>query len=103
MGQFEFEVLTAVVRLRERAYGVAIWDDLSERHNRKATIGALYTTLGRLENKGFLSSRLGEPTPQRGGRAKRFYRLEAPGVEAMAGYRERTLMSLSAARLAGAC
>jgi PadR family transcriptional regulator len=101
MGQFEFEVLTAVARLREKAYGVAIWDHLQERHGRKVTIGALYTSLGRLERKGFLSSRIGDPTPERGGRAKKFYRLDAAGVTAMSQHRERALVSL-APRLAGA-
>jgi PadR family transcriptional regulator len=96
MGQFEFEVLTVVARLREKAYGVAIWDDLQEQHGRKVTIGALYTALGRLERKGFLSSRLGDPTPERGGRAKKFYRLEATGVTAMTQHRERAMTSLAA-------
>jgi PadR family transcriptional regulator, regulatory protein PadR len=95
MGQFEFEVLTAVARLREKAYGVAIWDELQERHGRKVTVGALYTALGRLERKGFVSSRLGDPTPERGGRAKKFYRVEAAGVTAMARHHERAMSSLA--------
>jgi PadR family transcriptional regulator PadR len=94
-------VLTTVARLREKAYGVAIWDDLQERHGRKVTIGALYTALGRLERKGFLCSRMGDPTPERGGRAKKFYHLEAPGVTAMSHHRERAIVSL-APRLVGA-
>lgn len=102
MGQFEFEVLTAVARLREKAYGVAIWDDLQERHDRKVTIGALYTTLGRLERKGLISSRMGERTRERGGRAKKFYHLEAAGVAAMTEHRHRTLVSLAGPQLAEA-
>lgn len=95
MGQFEFEVMTAVARLRQRAYGVAIWDEVQERHGRQVTIGALYTALGRLERKGFLSSSLGAPTPERGGRAKKFYRVEAAGVTAMGQHRERAMVSLA--------
>jgi PadR family transcriptional regulator, regulatory protein PadR len=102
MGQFEFEVLTAVTRLRDNAYGVAVWDEIQERHNRKVTIGALYTTLGRLERKGFVSSRLGDPTPERGGRARKFYRLEAPGVTAMTHHRKRAFVTLIGQQLAEA-
>jgi PadR family transcriptional regulator, regulatory protein PadR len=101
MGQFEFEVLTAVARLREKSYGVAVWDELQERHGREITIGALYTALGRLERKGFVSTHLGDPTPERGGRAKKFYRIEAAGVTAMTQHQERMIVSLGP-RLAGA-
>jgi DNA-binding PadR family transcriptional regulator len=83
LGEFEQAVLLAVVRLRTETYGVPIRRDLSKRLGRDVSIGALYTTLERLEAKGFVSSRMGEPTPERGGRAKRYYRIEAPGVRAL--------------------
>ena len=83
LGDFEQAVLLAVVRLNTEAYGVPIRHDLSKRLKREVSIGALYTTLERLEAKGFVSSWMGEPTPERGGRAKRYYKIEAPGVRAL--------------------
>ena len=76
-------VLLAVVRLGDEAYGVPISKELLILANREVSVGSIYAALERLENKGFVSSSLGEPTPERGGRAKRFYRLEAPGERAL--------------------
>ncbi len=84
VGQFEQLVLTAVLALREDAYGVTIHAKVSELGgSKKASLGAVYITLDRLEDKGFVSSWLSEPTPERGGRSKRLYRLEALGERAL--------------------
>lgn len=84
LGEFEQIVLLAVLRLKGEAYGVPIRAEIAERTGREPSAGALYTTLERLEKKGFLRSRTGEPTPQRGGRAKRYYNLTASGIAAIA-------------------
>lgn len=70
----------AVHRRRGNAYGVTIRDELRERTGREFSFGAIYTTLQRLEADGLLSSHEGDPTPERGGRAKRFYELTGRGV-----------------------
>jgi PadR family transcriptional regulator PadR len=88
LGRFEEIVLLALVRLRENAYGVTIRREIAERTGRDASFGAVYTTLERLERKGYVSSRVGEPTRQRGGRAKRYFRIEAPGIAALDRSRE---------------
>jgi PadR family transcriptional regulator, regulatory protein PadR len=80
IGQFEQIVLTAVVSLREDAYGVSIHRRVEELSAPKSvTLGAVYVTLDRLEDKGFIVSWLSDPTPERGGRAKRCYQLQALG------------------------
>jgi DNA-binding PadR family transcriptional regulator len=83
LGEFEQLVLLAILRLGEHAYGVSIRTEIAKRTGREVAPGALYTTLDRLEEKCLLSSRLGEPTPERGGRSKRFYRVTAKGVKAV--------------------
>jgi PadR family transcriptional regulator PadR len=83
LGEFEKAVLLALVRLRDNAYGVTIRRELSKRLQRDVAVGAVYTTLSRLEEKGYVSSSVGEPTPERGGRAKRYFRIEATGAEAL--------------------
>jgi DNA-binding PadR family transcriptional regulator len=83
LGAFEQAVLLAVVRLRDDAYGRAILKDVQARLERPVAAGAVHATLGRLERKGLLSSRLGTGTPIRGGRARRFYRLEGAGQRAL--------------------
>ncbi len=88
LGHFEERVLLALVRLRENAYGVSVRRELSERTGREVSLGAVYTTLDRLEQKGYVSSRMGDPTPERGGRAKRYFRIEAPGMRALNECRE---------------
>ena len=88
LGRFEELVLMVLVRLRENAYGVTIRRELAERTGRDVSVGAVYTTLERLEVKGYVSSRMGEPTPERGGRAKRYFRIEAPGISALNASRE---------------
>lgn len=84
LGEFEQMVLLALLRLRDNAYGVTIRAEIERRAGREVSIAAVYTTLDRLEKKGLLSSRVGEPTAQRGGRSKRYFRLEPAGAEALA-------------------
>ncbi len=73
----------ALALLRENAYGVTIHREITERTGREVSLGAVYTTLDRLQRKGYVSSHWGEPTEERGGRAKRYFRIEAPGQRAM--------------------
>lgn len=84
VGQFEQLVLTAVLTLDDNAYGVTIHRKVEELSAPKSvTLGAIYVTLDRLEDKGFLSSWLTEPTAERGGRAKRCYKVESAGQAAL--------------------
>jgi PadR family transcriptional regulator PadR len=83
LGELEQIVLLALIRLGDNAYGVPIRQEIERRTKRSLSIGALYRTLERLEDKGFVSSRTGDPTPERGGRAKRFFRAEPLGLRAL--------------------
>jgi len=86
LGEFEQLLLLALLHLgQEDAHGVAIRGVIAERTGRTPSTGAVYTALDRLEAKGYVSSRLGEPTPTRGGRPRRFYQLERSGAKALAG------------------
>ncbi len=80
IGEFEQLVLIAILRLGDRASGVPIVEELRAKTGRSVTRAAVYVALRRLQAKGFVSSRLGEPTPERGGRAKRYYRVDAETV-----------------------
>jgi len=82
LGEFEYLLLTASVRLGEDAYGAAIRHEIEEATKRHCSIGALYTTLDRLETKGFITTWMGDPTPQRGGRPKRMVRVTVKGIRA---------------------
>ena len=82
LGEFEYLLLTAAARLGEDAYGAAIREEIEDATGRRCSIGALYTTLDRLEAKGFIKTWMGDPTPQRGGRPKRMVRVTAKGIEA---------------------
>jgi len=84
LGEFEQMVLLAILRLKGEAYGVSIRAEISNRTGRDIAPGALYTTLERLEAKGLLKSRVGDPTPERGGRAKRYYTVSGVGIKAIA-------------------
>lgn len=84
LGEFEQIVLLAVLRLGENAYGVTILGEIAERTGRNVSPGALYTTLHRMEDKGLVTSRDGSPTPERGGRAKRFVTVTREGRDALA-------------------
>jgi PadR family transcriptional regulator len=83
LGEFEQLVLLAILRLRDDAYGVTIRTELADRTGRNVAPGAVYTALERLETKGLIASRMGDPTPQRGGRAKRHVTVTAAGLEAL--------------------
>jgi len=83
LGEFEQVVLLTLVRLKDQAYGRAIRQEIADRTGRDVGIGSIYSTLDRLEEKGHISSTLGDPTPKRGGRAKRYYRLERSGFLAL--------------------
>ena len=83
IGEFEELVLLAIIKLGSDAYGVGIHDALKEATGRSFSIGALYTTLSRLEEKGLVSSWEGEATRERGGRVKRYYRVQASGERAL--------------------
>jgi DNA-binding PadR family transcriptional regulator len=80
LGEFEQIVLLAILRLSDEAYGVSIRAEIAERTGRTPSPGALYTTLDRMEEKGLVVSRIGDPTPQRGGRAKRYFRVTKAGT-----------------------
>jgi DNA-binding PadR family transcriptional regulator len=83
VGEFEQLLMMALVRLGDRAYGVTIREEIERRTGREVSPGAVYTALDRLERRGFVSSNLGDPTPQRGGKRKRFYSLEPRGAAAL--------------------
>ena len=83
LGEFEQAVLLEILRLGSNAYGVPIRHGLSKRLGRAVSVGAVYSALERLETKGFVCSWTGGATTERGGRAKRFYRIEAPGHRAL--------------------
>jgi PadR family transcriptional regulator PadR len=87
LGEFEYLLLSTAARLGAGAYGAAIRQEVEDATGRPCSIGALYTTLDRLEGKGLIKTWMGEPTPQRGGRPKRMVQVTAKGVrEASAFY-----------------
>jgi DNA-binding PadR family transcriptional regulator len=88
LGEFEQIVLLAILRLGDDAYGVPIRQEIEEKTGRALTVGALYRTLDRLEDKGYVGSWFSDPTPERGGRSKRYFRLRTPGVRALGESRE---------------
>ncbi len=83
LGEFELMVLLAVIRLGENAYGVPISHEIELRTGREASLGSVYAALERLEDKRLVHSRLGESTAERGGRAKRYFRITARGLRAV--------------------
>jgi PadR family transcriptional regulator PadR len=83
LGEFEQIVLLAVVRLGKNAYGVPVRREIEQRTRRSLTVGALYRTLDRLEEKGYISSWLSDPVPERGGRSKRYFRVGPLGIRAL--------------------
>src|SRR5262245_7476373 len=80
LGQFEFMTLVALMRLEDNAYGVAIAKEIENAGGREVALASLYLTLGRLEKNGLIESRRGEPTPERGGRAKTYFEITAKGI-----------------------
>ncbi len=94
LGEFEYLLITAAAGLGDGAYGAAIREEIESTTGRKCSIGALYTTVDRLEAKGLLTTWMGDATPERGGRAKRMVQVTPEGVkEAKAFYNMITQMS----------
>ena len=105
LGEFEQLILLAILRLGDAAYGVTIRAELAERAKRNIAPGAMYTALERLEAKGLIKSRMSDPTPQRGGRARRYVSVTASGRQALTRARQaydRMLDGLELARFAHA-
>ena len=84
LGGFEHLLLLAILRLEDNAYGATVRRELLECADKDVAFGAIYTGLDRLEEKGFVASRMGEPTAKRGGRGKRIYRVTSAGQRALA-------------------
>ena len=93
LGQFELIVLLALMRLGDDAYGVTIAEELEQQTGREVVIASVYATLERLQDRGFVSSSLGAATPERGGRAKRYFRITSAGVREVRDTR-RSLISM---------
>jgi DNA-binding PadR family transcriptional regulator len=91
LGEFEQMVLLAILQQVDNAYGVTIRSEIEARTGRSVARGAMYTTLDRLVTKGYLTSRVGEPTSERGGRAKRYFDVTPAGYEALRVSREALL------------
>ena len=81
VGEFEYLILSSAARLGDDAYGASIRSEIEKATGRACSIGALYTTLDRLEEKGYVKTWMGDPTPQRGGRSKRIVRVTASGAK----------------------
>jgi len=94
LGEFEHIIVLALLRLEERAYGVTVRQEIESRTHREVSIGAVYATLERLETKGYVRSHRGEPTPERGGRSKRFFRVTPKGLTAV-NRTQRAIQSMS--------
>ncbi len=88
LGEFEYLLITAAASLGDEAYGAAIREEIQKNTGRRCSVGALYTTLDRLEQKGLLKTWMGDATPQRGGRSKRMVRVTSKGVVAAKGFYE---------------
>ena len=88
LGEFEQIVLLAILRLGQEAYGVPIRLEIERRTGRAVTVGALYRTLDRLEDKGYISSAFSDPTPERGGRSKRYFTVRARGLRTLRASRQ---------------
>jgi DNA-binding PadR family transcriptional regulator len=88
LGEFEHIVLLAVLRLGDEAYGASVRREIETRTGRALTVGALYRTLDRLELKGYVASHVGDPTPERGGRAKRHFQLRPLGMRSLRASRQ---------------
>jgi PadR family transcriptional regulator, regulatory protein PadR len=83
LGEFEQVVLLAILRLDDQAYAVTVREEIARCTGRDVSRGSIYITLDRLETKGYLKSRLADPTPERGGRAKRYYALRPRALDAL--------------------
>lgn len=83
LGTGERDVLLAILHLRGQGYAVSVADEIERRIGRKVSLGAIYVTLDRLQRKGFISSKMGDATPERGGKRKRLYQIDALGERAL--------------------
>ncbi len=102
LGEFEQIVMLALLRLGADAYGAAVCAEIEKRSGREVSVSAVHTTLERLEQKGMLRSRMGDSTPQRGGKRKRHYEVAASGLRAMqASYRSLRNMADGLEKLLG--
>ena len=81
LGNFELMVMLVLIRLGEDAYGIPIAHEIEVKGGREVSLGSIYATLERLEAKGLVSAKLGEPTPERGGRAKRYFSVTGQGLK----------------------
>jgi DNA-binding PadR family transcriptional regulator len=94
LGEFEILILFAIVRLQHEAYGATIHREIEDRTGRSVAIGAVYTGLARLQKSGHVLATIGEPTPQRGGRRKKYYSMTDAGVfslnRSVSAYRQMT-------------
>ena len=99
MGEFEQLVLLALLRLGNDAYGMEVREEIETRAGRDVSYGAVYTTLDRLERKGLVTYRVGEATPERGGRAKKYFRVSPAGVEALRETRDALTVMWQGVRL----
>jgi PadR family transcriptional regulator, regulatory protein PadR len=89
LGEFEQSLLLAIAHLGDAAYGVTIRQEIETRTEREIAVGALYTSLARLERKGYVRATMSEPIPQRGGRARRHFMVTRAGAAALRQSRER--------------
>jgi PadR family transcriptional regulator PadR len=80
LGEFELMLLLAIIHLGEGAYGVPICREIERHRGKEVAVGSVYAALERLEAKGLVSSTLGDPTPERGGKAKRFFQITKQGL-----------------------
>jgi DNA-binding PadR family transcriptional regulator len=80
LGEFELMILLAVIHLDDEAYGVPICRELERHRHREVSVGSVYAALERMETKGLVASSLGDPTPERGGKAKRYFRVTKDGL-----------------------
>ena len=95
LGEFELLVMATLARLGDDAYGMAIRREIEARTDRSVSIGNVYAALRRLQAKGYVATRMGEPTAERGGRAKRYFRLQPEGAEALRRSRDAFLSVLA--------
>jgi DNA-binding PadR family transcriptional regulator len=93
LGNFELMVMLAVLRIGEDAYGVPVARELEEATSRDVLLGSVYAALDRLETKGLVSSSIGDPTAERGGRAKKYFKVTAKGLREVRNT-QRTLVKL---------